>query len=271
MLQPQYLRQRISERLPEGLVTPEHTSDGHFYRVQGQNMTSVLYPSVTAKLQILKDEGLMNWKMNQAIEYVSTHWATAQSEEALANILKDARQSPVDIFEDAGDIGSAVHGYREKYFNNDFKIVATDCIPEDEYDVRSVSCMRALESFVLQTGYQPIACELPLYSHELKLGGTLDDIGLIDGKLVLMDLKTSNQLKDSYWAQVALYRKMFVSLTGLRPARSFILRLSKTDGTYQIEELKDITAVTKWAVHVVQASNGLGMVKELRKRERITL
>src|SRR3990167_6243518 len=102
--------------------------------------------------------------------------------------------------------------------------------------------MRALQVFCIKENYIPIATELYVYSDKYNIAGTLDDVGMMPDKngkmqLVLMDLKTSNQFKDSYFLQVTLYWYMFKKLTGLIPKRNFILKLNKEDGTYKIEDI----------------------------------
>ena len=42
---------------------------------------------------------------------------------------------------------------------------------------------------------------------ELGFAGTLDRIGVIDGKKYLLDIKTSNGIYNSYWLQLAAYRQ----------------------------------------------------------------
>ena len=42
---------------------------------------------------------------------------------------------------------------------------------------------------------------------ELGFAGTLDRIGVIDGKKLLVDIKTSNGIYNNYWLQLAAYRQ----------------------------------------------------------------
>ncbi len=69
--------EKINSVLPEGKVIPRHTAQGHFYEVLDEvyigdprdTIYGPVYPSVTGKLQVLKDEGLINYKMNRAVEF----------------------------------------------------------------------------------------------------------------------------------------------------------------------------------------------------------
>jgi len=299
------IQKKISEKLPEGLVTPEHNEEGHWYRVHEGDLP--LYPSVTGKLQILKDEGIMNFKMNRALDYVFEKWGQFTNENIMEH-LDFARRVSVDIFMDAGDIGTQIHDYREEFFRDWINTGRRPAdilsyIPKEKEDVRAVSALRALDKFCTDYNYIPVATELLVYSHKMRTGGMLDDIGLMrrvknegdkgcvheimqhpntSGRkpnlyqcircdyryklvFVLMDIKTSNQFKDHYFFQVALYYEMFYRLTGLKPDECFILKLSKKDGTYKIEDLKKPGLLASYAHSMIRTNEGLEKIKELRK------
>ncbi len=42
--------------------------------------------------------------------------------------------------------------------------------------------------------------------------GTLDRIINLNGKRILVDIKTSNAIYDSYWLQLAAYRRLLVEI-----------------------------------------------------------
>src|SRR3990167_9733444 len=188
LLNPVELRKIILEKLPEGCVEPCHTEKGHFYKVVSHGG---VYPSVTGRLQILKDEGLMNYKMNRAVDYVFTHFKEFNDLNVTEHLEK-AKNLPSEIFRDAADIGTRIHGYREDYFNaciaaqsdsrkknNGRPAEALAFIPAIEVDVRATSAMRALQKFVTDNFYIPVASELLVYDDDLRLAGTLDDVGIM--------------------------------------------------------------------------------------------
>ena len=304
------LRLKIRTALPEGLVVPQHTEKEHFYGV-GANHGGVVttgtgdpvYPSVTGKLQHLKDEGLANFKMNRALEYIFANFAKFTDANIMEHIAA-AERMPADIFEDAGDIGTYIHDAREKIFSQwietgvrpaDFQ----SFIGQDRQDIRAISAIAALERFCDEWSYIPVVTELYVYSHTLKTAGALDDIGLIREQvregdtpcathdifqdpeknidrcltcgakwkwlLVLMDLKSSNRFKDSYFFQVSMYYEMFRKLTGIKIDRAFILKVSKEDRTYKIEDLKRPAKLAQYAKHIIKTNDGLAFIKTLRK------
>lgn len=262
------LRREILSRLPPGKIVPEHTEKAHFYRVDGSN--GPLYPSVTGKLQILKDEGLMNWKMNRALEYVSVHLEETRTPDGAMRVLDEATMESQRILEDAGDIGTLIHDSRERYFADWIETGERPkdplrFLPDGCMDRRAVSGMRALSKFCEDTGYVPVVSELLVYSDRWQTAGALDDIGLIGEDVVLMDLKTSNRFKDHYFFQVAMYWEMFRHLTDIKPSRVLILKVSKENGSYSIEDLKDLPKLVECAEHLIEVNKALEFVGSLRK------
>ena len=63
--------------------------------------------------------------------------------------------------------------------------------------------------------------------------GTLDRVGTIDGKLVVLDIKTSSTIqKPLYTAQLNLYRKMLPD-----PIEQLVILHLKKDGTYNLIDI----------------------------------
>ena len=263
------LRARILEALPEGTVVPRHTEKAHFYEVPRVGLT---YPSVTGKLQALKDEGLINYKMNRALEYVSVHKDEMIDPSRAMEVLDEASKESDKILKDAGDIGTIIHNAREEYFNDWIATGArpTDLrrfIPPHVTDRRAISGLRGVERFCVEHKYQPVVSELYLYDEEWETAGALDDIGLMGDleTIVLLDLKSSNRFKDHYFFQVAMYWRMFGKLTGIWPERALILKSSKEDGTYKLEELRELPKLVEYADHLVRLNEGLAFVEAMRK------
>lgn len=298
------IQERIRKFLPEGKVITRHSDRGHFYEVNDENAlfphaVNPVYPSVTGKLQILKDESLINYKKNQVIQYVFKNFSKL-TEANLMEELGKAERVPEDILADASDIGTQIHDTRERIFT---EWISTGVRPsnflsfiEAAVDVRVRSAIRALEKFCIEREYIPIATELFVYDHKLKVAGTLDDLGVtpivmrpgdpacehdymmrgrnkvcfscdrkVRDEFVLMDLKSSNQFKDHYFFQVAMYWEMVWKIIGIKPERCFILKLSKEDGTYKIEDLKQPKKLAMYAHAMLKTNDALAFIKSLRK------
>lgn len=159
--------------------------------------TGERYPSVTTVLSDYKKQELMEWR--------------ARVGEAKAN----------EISRKATTRGTSVHKALEMYLKNE-DVSIRDMLP----NVKSLffRMMHEIEQKV-----NNIHClEDKLFSHELKLAGTVDCIAEYNGVLSVIDFKTSIRLKKkeqigNYFMQAAAYRTMFHEMTGLLAKQVVIL------------------------------------------------
>ena len=146
------------------------------------------YPSVTTILADYGKEGIMEWRKRVG--------------EEKANQISRA----------ATTRGTGVHAAIEHYLNNN-TMTGYEMMP----NVKSLFYQMRSELNKLNN----IHClETRLYSHELKLAGTVDCIAEYDGTLAVVDFKTSKRLKKkdqigNYFMQGAAYATMFTELTNI--------------------------------------------------------
>lgn len=272
----QNLRRKIQAKTQELGIEADHDDTGHYYKFNG-----VRYPSVTKKLAMLKDEGLMNWKMNRALEFLQDKAIEFQmgiGDEKLKRFLQEAKLAPQQEFEGAGDVGRAVHDWREGAFNQWIKEGWVEDVPlwevsDDRPAVKSACA--AIEHCVKDNNIQPLACELFVADEKLKIGGTLDDLWVASDlpkrkhETWLIDLKTSNiGNKNSYYMQVATYWAMFKRLYKIKIDRVFILHVSKTKyGAYKLIELKHPRRYFQMAKSTYKLYDDIKELEELKKPE----
>ena len=155
------------------------------------------YPSVTTVLADYGKEGIMEWRKRVG--------------EAKAN----------EISRKATTRGTGVHKALELYLKNQ-DISSLEMMP----NVKSLFVRMKDE---LDKKVNNIHClETKLFSHELKLAGTVDCIAEHNGTLSVIDFKTSVRLKKkenigNYFMQAAAYRQMFYEMTGLDAKQVIIL------------------------------------------------
>ena len=253
------LRRKVRIRTLEMRIEPRHTDKGHFYYIPALDKT---FGSVSAEHRNIKDPSIRNFEKNEAIRFIKDHMPELMSAygkldmPVIDELMDQAAGAGVLARDNSGSIGTYIHNAREEYFHKWIESNVPDKPPgsiEDiakswqdkippEFYLSVISGCAALDSFILQQKYIPIACELYVYDAAREVAGTLDDIGLmpVDGQyqLVLMDVKSSNQLKDIYTLQVANYFRMFISLYHFRPQRILIVKTSKADRTYELEWFK---------------------------------
>jgi len=147
------------------------------------------YPSVTTVLADYGKEALMEWK------------------------ARVGEKKAAEISRKATTRGTSVHKALELYLKNE-DISQLEMLP----NVKSLFVRMKQE---LDNKVNNIHClEDKLFSHELKLAGTVDCIAEHNGTLSVIDFKTSVRLKKkeyiaNYFMQGAAYSTMFTEMTGL--------------------------------------------------------
>lgn len=155
------------------------------------------YPSVTTVLSDYNKEGLMEWR--------------AKVGEVKAN----------QISRTATNRGTGVHKALELYLQNQ-DLTDHEMMP----NVKSLFVRMKKE---LDEKVNNIHClEDKLFSHQLKLAGTVDCIAEYKGELAVIDFKTSIRLKKkehigNYFMQGAAYATMFTEMTGIEINKVVIL------------------------------------------------
>lgn len=161
------------------------TDSGRKYKTpEGVN-----YPSITTVLSILSRESIAKWRKRVG--------------EAEANKISTR----------ASGRGTRVHEIIEKYINNqeDYRNGYTPDIIQSFLDIRHILDDR------IGTVY---AMEAPLYSNHLGVAGRVDCVAEFDGKLSIIDFKTSMKPKriewiKNYFMQESAYAIMWEERTGM--------------------------------------------------------
>lgn len=165
-------------------------------------------PGVTTILGKYKDPGGL------------VHWAWSLGLEG-----KDYRRER----DDAGDTGHIAHDL-------------IDCdihgreMPETN-DARAVAALDAFREWRTMVKLEIVDTERPLVSEMHRYGGTYDALATVNGKLVLLDWKTSNKLYPEMVAQLAAYRQLIreACKKGQRqmcPETAVLLRVGKEFGDF---------------------------------------
>jgi genome maintenance exonuclease 1 len=187
--------------LPEITAT---TTDGvRLYETPEGNK----YPSITTVLSVRNKKGLFEWRKRVGDD--------------VANYV--ARK--------ASNRGTSVHHMCEDYINNDFD--------EEKHKKKFLPYVlfNQLRESVLQKIDNIYAQECGLYSDKYKVAGRVDCIAEYDGKLSIIDFKTSSKERsdewnESYYIQASAYAEMFEERTGIAINQICILVVTE-DGIVQ--------------------------------------
>lgn len=154
------------------------------------------YPRVTTVLhEGFAETGLDTWAVKVAFKrYKELIDEGATHDEAYAA----AKGRSGEIMRDAARRGTAVHHRIEG--KEEHELILQDG------DIEQVRVM--YESFLEWAkahNFKAVANEVPIFSDKHGYKGTLDCIGYVDGRLELIDWKTSNAIRLSYRCQTAAY------------------------------------------------------------------
>lgn len=170
-----------------------------------------LYPSVTTVMSILNKDAIMEWRRRVGEEQANK------------------------ISSRAARRGTKLHTVCENYLQN--KDVS-ETMPD------TMALFKSIKPIIDKYIDNVYAIEAPLYSHHLRVGGRVDCIAEYDGKLAIIDYKTSSRQKDesqiqNYFMQCAAYAVMFEERTGIPVSRIAIVMAVENDNPLRFVKKRD--------------------------------
>lgn len=151
--------------------------------------TGKKFPSITTVLGARSKQGILEWRKRVGEEEANRKSAFAASR------------------------GTQVHKMVERYLDNrDDYLEKSNHLTRHNFNTMKPVLDTRISKIVLQ--------EAPLYSEHLGLAGRVDCIGVFDGKLSVIDFKTSEKHKHwkwihGYFTQETAYAIMFEERTGI--------------------------------------------------------
>lgn len=120
--------------------------------------------------------------------------------------LKKVGEEADTIRDEAGNRGSVVHKLTER-FDDGEEIQLIGESGNIDYKLMEWAMFERYVEFRHRFPINIIHSELNLISSKLGYAGTLDRVIEFNGRLLIIDIKTSNSLYDHYWLQMAAYEK----------------------------------------------------------------
>ena len=121
--------------------------------------------------------------------------------------LKQVGEEADAIRDEAGRRGSIVHSLTERYDAGE-EIGLLDNGGNIGYKLAEWNMFEKYVDFRKNNQFDVIHSEFNIISPKLGFAGTIDRIIQINGENILVDIKTSNQVYDHYWLQLAAYKKL---------------------------------------------------------------
>ena len=129
----------------------------------------------------------------------------------------------------ATTVGTTVHSITEDYLNNELDL--------DKYADKHLALLLFKQAKPMLNRIDNIHFqEAPLYSHEFAIAGRVDCIAEFDGKLSIIDFKTSSKEKkeewvEGYFVQETGYAKMYEERSGIKVKQIVTLITCQTGDT----------------------------------------
>ena len=175
----------------------EYDDKAHSYKVEG-----IKVPSVTRVVDGCFPKDL-------------THWALSIGQEEYDKVISEALE-----------VGNDTHQWIEHYIN-----YGHACAEPEDYISKSVNAF-----LDWTTEYNPewVDAERKIYCDKYKYAGTVDAVAKINGRVCVIDFKTSKKVYKPYHLQVTAYAQAIKRMDGLRRwPLGMILRLDKETGEFE--------------------------------------
>lgn len=198
----------------------ENGSKGRFYCAP----TGKKYPSITTILSILSEDFLREWR------------------------AKVGEEEANKISHHASTRGTQIHALVEDYINNK-EIDITKQLP---HNVAMFNSMKPnLDKYIGKVYAQ----EVPLYSDYLRAAGRVDCVAEWDGKLSIIDFKTSKKPKKKEWIENYFIQETFYAIAFEERTRLPIKQLVTVIGVDHSEPQVFIEDRDNWDKKLISTIN----------------
>jgi hypothetical protein len=142
-----------------------------------------IVPGVTTILGILNKPALIPWANRLGLEGIDVG----------------------KYVDDKAEIGTLAHALATDHLTG----LETDTSHYDAHQIdKAENAALSFFSWLDKNQIEPLSVEAPFVSEELLFGGTVDIFGKLNGKQVLVDLKTGSGIWPEYGYQIAAYAKL---------------------------------------------------------------
>ena len=196
----------------------EYNDKKHTYMVGDRKV-----PSVTRVVDAVFPKYLTEWAATAGADY----WKENYGKDS--GMYEGIRNAYKEIGDTAKDIGSEVHKWIELWIK--FKITGGET--STDYPDRVKVPMQNFHKWVESREIEWLACEKKVYSRSWEYAGTIDALAKINGKLCVIDFKTSAKIYKEYYLQVSAYCNAIGEMMGELPKLGMIVRLDKEEEKFQ--------------------------------------
>lgn len=210
---------------------------------------------VTDATGVINKPMLVAWASRMAIDYLRplVEQGNVITLDDL-EIAKDAHRRKAQI---AADKGSAVHAFAESFIKT-----GNAELPKDEAILNGC---KAFLKWIEESKVQFVSSERMVYSRKHKFIGTMDAEAIVDGKLRVIDFKTSTGIYDEMLLQTAGYQIASEEEGSTYQGNRLIARFDKESGEFEVREYGNLKKDAKAFLNAVQLKRRLLQMEKEKK------
>ena len=180
----------------------------------------------TTILSVLAKPALIPWAAKVAVEFIET--AHKSGLELTEQVFRDAKNAHRTKKEKAGDIGTQIHAEIESLIKE--AILSPTRQIQGNKDVSELT--QHFVKWAIDNNVKFLESEKHVYSKKMFLGGIVDIVCELDGKLWIADIKTGSGIYPEHFAQMAGYELMMGEMGYPEMGGAVVLNLRK-DGKFE--------------------------------------
>jgi len=227
-----------------------HDKRSRYYEVNGEK-----YISVTQALGVIDKPALKFWAVKKCYEYLLKFLDETGKGIITLKDLEDAKREHTRFTTDAANIGTAVHKWVENYIKT-----KDDTLPNDE---RIMNGVLAFLRWRDAHNVEFISSERMILSPTHKFIGTMDAEAIIDGKVCVIDFKTSKGIWKEHRLQTAAYQKAAEEEGSEFTGDRWIARFDKVTAEFEAKQFGDVEEDYAAFINALQLNRRL---KELESK-----
>ena len=205
----------------------------HTYKVNGK----IIY-GVSSICSVISKPALISWAVKLCKEKTYSEAVRLGSTEfikGLKEVLLTAGREHRAVSKEARETGTEIHAIPEGVLAGKDLGDILEGIEKTEVKLGALAFLQFQNKYKLE----PQFLERKVFSLKYGYAGTLDYYGLLDGKITVLDWKSSKAIYDEYPLQVTAYAQALVE-EGFKVEQTAIVRLGK-DGVLEVKIEKEWT------------------------------
>ena len=190
--------------------------------------------SVTAATGVIDKSGaLMGWAVNEMANYLITNLDLnkIKTEQEKINMIINAKTNYRTVSKKAKDVGTEIHNWINRWIRGEK--------PPMSEDKLVLNGVRAFLRWIEVRRVKFLETEKVVYSKEYDYAGFLDAEAEIEGKLSIIDFKSSKGIYNEMRYQVAAYQQAREEESKKKYDSRWIVKLGKVNGEFEARELDE--------------------------------